>query len=187
MSTQREVDDESPWKDPDVLYQLYHEQGLSTREIGEMFDLSRGTIRYHMEMNGIDRRDHGSPSTAPDYRTRQHGVVFGHYQNEIKIHRLLAVAEYGFETVSEAVVDHKNGIVWDNRPGNIEVKDPRQYTDDELIEWIDTFVQEFGFVPTASDIIGWPGPSQPTYMKRFGSFTEAIREAGYIPRGDSNE
>jgi hypothetical protein len=40
---------------------------------------------------------------------------------ELKLHRLLAVAEYGFDKVAGKVVHHKNGIPWDNRADNIEV------------------------------------------------------------------
>jgi len=37
------------------------------------------------------------------------------------VHRLLAVSEFGFDEVCGNVVHHKNGIKYDNRPGNIEV------------------------------------------------------------------
>jgi len=39
----------------------------------------------------------------------------------VLVHRLLAVAEYGYENVCDNVIHHKNGIRWDNRPDNIEV------------------------------------------------------------------
>ena len=37
------------------------------------------------------------------------------------IHRLLAVSEYGIESVKGKDVHHKNNIPWDNRPENIEL------------------------------------------------------------------
>jgi hypothetical protein len=72
---------------------------------------------------------------------------------------------------------------------DIETRDPpgapRKYSDDELLEWIDVFVAEMGVVPSVNDIRGgWPGPSPMVYSQRFGTFTEAVREAGYTPRGD---
>lgn len=49
------------------------------------------------------------------------------YKNEchqVRVHRLLAVAEYGFEAVAGSVVHHKNGLKWDNRSENLELTDP---------------------------------------------------------------
>jgi len=37
------------------------------------------------------------------------------------IHRLVAVAEHGYESVDGKIVHHKNGVPWDNRPENIEL------------------------------------------------------------------
>lgn len=58
----------------------------------------------------------------------------------------------------------------------------KQYTEEEAIEWIDAFVAEFGVVPVSDDARGWPGPSRTVYRDRFGSWENAIREAGYEPR-----
>jgi len=37
----------------------------------------------------------------------------------VRIHRLLAVATYGYDEVVGKEVHHKNEIKWDNRPENI--------------------------------------------------------------------
>jgi hypothetical protein len=44
------------------------------------------------------------------------------------VHRLVAVAEYGFEAVCDSHVHHKNGIPWDNRPSNLEVVSEKHHT-----------------------------------------------------------
>lgn len=44
-----------------------------------------------------------------------------------KVHRLLAIAEYGSDAVAGKHVHHKNGIPWDNRPENIEVLEEREH------------------------------------------------------------
>jgi hypothetical protein len=63
------------------------------------------------------------------------------------------------------------------------------YTEEELLEWIHAWVDEFGFVPRATDFSGpdSPMPNKTTYHNRFGSWTEALRRAGYNPenRGGS--
>lgn len=46
------------------------------------------------------------------------------------IHRLLAVAEYGFEAVANRHVHHVNGIPWLNYGGNIELKTPEDHIND---------------------------------------------------------
>jgi len=64
--------------------------------------------------------------------------------------------------------------------------DYEDYSRDELIEWIDAFVHEFGIVPAYNDFCDptWPGPHNTTYERRFGSWTEAIQAAGYTPRSE---
>lgn len=41
-------------------------------------------------------------------------------RDRFKHHRLLAVAEFGFEAIKDKVIHHKNNHRWDNRPANIE-------------------------------------------------------------------
>lgn len=50
------------------------------------------------------------------------------------VHRLVAVAEYGFDAVAGNHVHHKNGIQWDNRPDNIEVKAEKDHLADHVSE-----------------------------------------------------
>jgi len=41
--------------------------------------------------------------------------------DRLYVHRLLAVAEFGFETVNGMHVHHRNSLPWDNRPENLEL------------------------------------------------------------------
>ena len=77
----------------------------------------------------------------------------------------------------------KHGIERRSRGYNATGR-PRQYDNEELLEWIDSFVQVFGIVPIKRDLVKYPGPSYKIYQDRFGSFTDAVRKAGYTPRGD---
>jgi len=42
-------------------------------------------------------------------------------QVEFPIHRLLAVAEYGFDSIAGLTVHHQSHIPWDNRPEKLEL------------------------------------------------------------------
>jgi hypothetical protein len=87
---------------------------------------------------------------------------------------------------------HKNEIRWDNRPSNIELLTPKEhakehpergsdveYTDEELLSWINAFVSELGHVPTREEFAESPAPHPMTYKNRFGSWTHALNLAGW--------
>ena len=90
------------------------------------------------------------------------------------------------------IYDHYNGFLDAVRAAGYDPADipddsggPVEYTDDELLEWIESFVSFFGVVPSHNDLEGWPGPVPQTYSRRFGSVSAAVREAGFEPRGDA--
>jgi len=114
--------------DPDVLERLYYDEGLSTVEIADRSEVTHQTVQYHMEKNGIDRR-----TVKQSRRVEYAGVQmmprgymrwtsnYNGSQDRVYVHRLLAVAEHGFDAVAGNEVHHRNHIKWDNRPDNIEV------------------------------------------------------------------
>lgn len=122
--------------DAEVLRDLYIDEGLSLTEIASRSAVTHQTIRHHLIQNGIERRSRkeGVKQAFSDkpayymqasngYRTwkdRQSGRY-------MSVHRLLAIAEYGFDAVDGNVVHHKNGVRWDNRPENIEVMTPSEH------------------------------------------------------------
>jgi len=117
------------------------------------------------------------------------------YGSDVHHARLLAVAESGDLPDANEIVYRKNDIPWDLRPANIEVlsrgewikrhqdtgRDP-EYDREELLSWIEAFVAEFGLVPSISDIRTTPGPGAAPYRRVFGSWTAALKAAGYTPR-----
>ena len=48
------------------------------------------------------------------------------------------------------------------------------YTDEELIEWLEVYILEFGVEPKCGDLRNWPGPKTGTYHYRFGSLDDAL-------------
>jgi len=63
----------------------------------------------------------------------------------------------------------------------------QHYADEEMLTWLQSFVEMYGIAPVHNDLVGWPGPSAQTYIKRFGGLDAALREAGIEPRGDADE
>ncbi|WP_237713322.1 HNH endonuclease [Halococcus hamelinensis] len=139
-------------RDPDVLRELYVERGLTATRTAEELGVHRDTISTALDDFDIER--HG-PS---EYRRKAHLSkpvplqMFGGYEmwqhstglhtpaEKVFVHRLLAVAVYGFEAVVGHDVHHENECRFDNRPSNVVLKtrsehtaehNPRHFTDEE--------------------------------------------------------
>jgi transcriptional regulator with XRE-family HTH domain len=198
-----EVPQYQPYEDPERLSKLYWNAGMSQKEIAQAFGVSTKQIKSAMTKYDIQTRRY---SKYAPYTYDTNGYAQWKTGGKtVRVHQLLAIAE-GYEpgkvfSNGEYEIHHQNGVKWDNRPDNIELLtasdhmaqhheagdiEPRgkEYTDDELLEWIDAFVKEFGFPPTEADTRDWPGPSGKLYEIRFGSWTNAVKEAGHTPRGE---
>lgn len=131
MSALLRSDGGKPWRDEELMRELYLEEEMSSGEIADRLDCARSTIlnwlhrhdipvRSILEAKSIKHGKHakytvdnrGYPIWWCDGSTKKSGM---------QVHRLLAVAEYGYDVVAGADVHHKNGVRWDNRPENIEV------------------------------------------------------------------
>jgi len=158
------------WRDKDLLYELYHGEGLDKRSIGERLGCSDTTVANWMERLGVpdaraweragyveslycerqmtqtqiadiltcnqtsvsrtlreagvetrDAGDYHEPSfyfSETGYLTCRHRD--GQERVAFRIHRLAAVAEYGWEGVVGKEVHHKNRHRADNRAENLE-------------------------------------------------------------------
>lgn len=123
---------DAAWRDADIVRRLYHDERMSMRQVADELGCSVGTLHKWMKRNGIERRDQYEESARS---TRMRPAMFetddqGYEQwrgetsegtYRVRVHRLLAVSEYGLEATSGNVVHHQNGVPWDNRPGNLEV------------------------------------------------------------------
>lgn len=117
--------------DENVLRELYHSDGLTMREIANRLGVSIGAVQYWMDKHGLEREGgcagySYAPYTVNDGYPRwnapkSEGVTYA------SVHRLLAVAEFGFDEVVGNVVHHKNGVKWDNRPCNLKVMDKHDH------------------------------------------------------------
>jgi len=104
---------------------LYWEEGLSQKEIAEKCDCSVALVSKQMSEQNIPVRG-GYDGEMTVYTGSQQGyqrmyVRDGDSTKKCLVHRLIAVAEYGYDEVVDNVVHHINEVKWDNRPSNLTV------------------------------------------------------------------
>jgi hypothetical protein len=143
------IDDfEYPYRNEEWMRHQYWNLGKTTNDIAEICDIDRSNVVRWMDRLGIETRDvsdydgHELTKKAREsvkvnranFRTSYRGYETWRSYNSkrdknetVKVHRLLAVAEYGFDAVKGNIVHHKNGIKWDNRPENIEPMDETEH------------------------------------------------------------
>jgi predicted DNA-binding protein YlxM (UPF0122 family) len=117
--------------DENLLRGLYHGERMTITEVGEELDIDRMAIHRALKYHNIERRD------TAEYNRQRHptfantmGYAIAHCGVEnksVRIHRLVAVAEHGFDAVINKVVHHKNGVKFDNRPRNLRVMDKKDH------------------------------------------------------------
>jgi len=167
----------------------------------------RNMQKYGIDRRGVGYNSTSGEGVRNDnpvyFKTGTNGYerITHHYRGDryrLYHHQLLMVAmgEDPHKVFSEQYdCHHKNEVKWDNRPGNLELMlksdhmkhhaeetgfgYETEYTLEEMLGWINAFVQEFGYVPTRSDIDGWPGPTPQAYAYRFGTWSDAVNEAGW--------
>ncbi len=131
-------DDEAPWRNKNRLRELYWDDELTLKEIGDRLGCSQNTVKKWMDKFGIDRRNRTEAMVElrkrapPNFQTHlgREGWRNRHDDDTffVSVHRLLAVAVYGFDAVTDMVVHHKNQIPWDNRPDNITLMTHAEHT-----------------------------------------------------------
>lgn len=123
------MSDDHPWRDEGTLYELYVRQELSSRDVADELGCQKDTVLRWLDRHNIPRRGRMEwrETVHPWVGLNIHGYVEAsswnsdRQQNDrVLMHRLLAVAEYGFDAVAGKLVHHRNGIPWDNRPPNVE-------------------------------------------------------------------
>jgi transposase len=120
-----------------VLHNLYVVQKMSDSEIADVFNVSRGTIKYwrnKYSIEGISKTERSRYRPATFYIDDEGYEQWNNGTNQhesggesLRVHRLIAVAEYGIEKVKNKVVHHKNGMKRDNRVENLELMEQSEH------------------------------------------------------------
>lgn len=118
--------------DPELLHELYVDRGLSLRGVADEIgchatSVARALRRHDIGVKTAYRNYNHAPFVT-DHQgyERWKTYVDGTY-HRVAVHKLVAVAEYGFDAVCGEEIHHKNEIRWDNRPDNIEVMSPADH------------------------------------------------------------
>ena len=134
------ADRDRPWDDGDLLRRLYIDDSLSMSQIAKGWSCSPSTVRKYLNEHGIPKRSRAEAAQA--WRGTRNKIPLsvhtqgtmcwqtgdGEDRYTVYVHRLLAVAEWGFDAVCEMDVHHKNEIRWDNRPDNLELLSHSDHT-----------------------------------------------------------
>jgi transcriptional regulator with XRE-family HTH domain len=130
--------DRRPWRDAETLERLYIAEELTTREIADRLGCTNGTVSKWLNHHDIPTRENwvagveAAKRANREERVAQRTLPSGYEywaskegadrtNRIVYVHRLLAVAEHGFDAAAEREVHHCNGIPWDNRPENIDL------------------------------------------------------------------
>lgn len=130
-------DTNGPWRDKETLEELYIEQRLTIPEVAEELECGKTTIHRWLKNHGIGRRNSGGRRERAWFGTDNWGYERWNEkisESCVRVHRLQAVAEYGFDAVKDKVVHHRNGFKWDNRPDNLELMTATEHSKHHYIE-----------------------------------------------------
>jgi hypothetical protein len=115
-----------PYQDEHLLRSLSDHE-FTLREMAEACECSATTVLHYLRHYGITTGNEQSdgPSRSPvPFQTRRDGYEYwtaGH--QTVLVHRLVAVAEWGFDAVADRIVHHCSEIPWDNRPSQLQLFD----------------------------------------------------------------
>jgi len=121
-----------PHRDEDILRKLYHEDGLSLREVATILDTTGGTVYKWMQRLGVKtrtkkeaREGDGVSFITGDGGYEAFSVSEGTHSVLFRHHSLLAIAA-GADPADvfsdgDYHVHHINGVPWDNRVENLAV------------------------------------------------------------------
>jgi hypothetical protein len=115
-----------PYTDEHLLRSLCDDD-MTLGEMAAVCECDTATVLHYLRQyrlsTGNERADGPSRSPVP-FRTGRDGYERWKAGNHtVLVHRLVAVAEWGFEAVADRIVHHCSGIPWDNRSSHLQIFD----------------------------------------------------------------
>jgi hypothetical protein len=130
MST-TEPSQNAPWRDAETLRHLYHDEGLSQREVAERLGCAGSTVDKWMSKLGVEKRTKSDArGGGVSFRHTRQGyamvvVSHGTHSTPIRVHQLVAIGNgadpYDIFSDGDYHVHHRNDHPSDNRPENLSV------------------------------------------------------------------
>lgn len=120
-----------PW-----LREKYVDERMTVRDIAEDRGVTHPTVLRWMDRHGIDRRGRGEKvniGTVPSFYTLA-GTGYemvkdgGKSDTTTQVHRLCAVAWFGYDAVVGKHVHHTTNVPWDNRESSLEPLTPSEHS-----------------------------------------------------------
>lgn len=159
---------EKPYRDRETLVELYHEEDLTTAEIGERFGVSKTPIQTAMNDLDVDTQKPRDKDLLKDLRrVANNGQAPS--QSEYREH-----GEYGQGTIQRRfdgwnVAMEEAGLV---------ANEASDHTDQELLDALESLSDELGRTPTQNEVREKCEYSVGAYYNHFGSLNDAKEMLG---------
>ena len=132
------------YDNPITLARLHIGEGLSIPQMAKRLGCSPRTIRTKLKEHNIPAHK-GRPASERTKDPPNHileddegyeiveafvpvldedGTITDRRRKSVRVHRLIAVAYWGFDAVCDSEIHHANGCKIDNRPGNLTPLEP---------------------------------------------------------------
>lgn len=123
------------WRDRQLMYRLYVEEGLKMSEISNQLGCSMSTVSNWLHRHDIRTRSnknlppqYGTDNNGHEYWRHRHPTETGESTRSwVVVHKLAAVAWFGRGAIDGMEVHHQNRIPWDNREENLELLSPEEH------------------------------------------------------------
>jgi len=124
----RRIREQKLYRDEEWFLELYEEQECSLEQVGNIAGVHRATAYNWADRLGVDTRPPGGrrkPYASFCHHKRGYEKWSSYSPSEernedLLVHRLAAVAWFGFDAVAGNDVHHRNSVPWDNRESNLE-------------------------------------------------------------------
>ena len=126
-------------------YEKHAEDDNTSAAIAEKCGVDQTTIRRWAARHDLYEPDRRTSAIYHTQDSRGYPTIFVRESGRahcIRVHRLIAVAEHGYDAVVEGEVHHKNGVRWHNTPDNLSVLSSKEHSQAHVEVADEEFVKE---------------------------------------------